>query len=78
MSYGLSLPQVKVSDISQPMKLHCALVQGSPMPYSSYIHSADVTRFHPLLVMERKEHGKFGRCMVKSLQHFLHWHPILI
>jgi len=71
MNYGLPLPQVKVSDISQPMKLHCPLVQGSPMPYSSYMHSADVTQFHSLLVIKRRQHGKFGRYnMMKSLQHF--------
>ena len=61
MNYGLSLPQVKVSDISQPMRLHCPLVQGSPMPYPSYMHSADVTQFHSLLVIKRRQHGKFGR-----------------
>ena len=46
-----------------------------PMPYSSYMCSVDVTQFHPLLVVERRQHGKF---VMKSLQHFAHYHQILI
>jgi len=39
---GLLLPQLKASDTSQLMRLHCPLFQKSPIPYSSYMHSADV------------------------------------
>ena len=43
-----------------------------PRKSNALLFSADVTQFHPLLVVERRQHGKFGRYMMKSLQHFLH------
>ena len=69
MKYGLPLPQAKASDTSQLARWQVPLVQRSALLYLSYMHSADVTQYHPLLAVGRRLCGKFGMYSKRSPQH---------
>ena len=57
---GSSLPLAQVKAFNREIELY-PLVQRSAMFYSLYKRLVDVIQYHPLLVVEGKQHGKFGR-----------------
>ena len=68
---GSGLPLAQEKAFNHEIELY-PLVQRSAMFYYSYKRLVDVTQYHPLLVVEGKQHGKFGRYVMRLLQHFAH------